>query len=234
MSNGFFVPNSISGNYVSNKKTSTGAIQYDTAQSEIGLSKQAALQSINKQYSPTIDKAYSGYLAANRNIQGSQMGQGYKSAYIKASTENLQSNVANAKLTAANARADINASAGKATSALGDTFASEVYNMDRVKTTMEGYLSYVKNVSGISDPTKTFLTDAQRNQEVDTLYDTLFDASGQLTDYYDSRGEQAKGYAEWVKSEMGDNVADREWSQWLFGSGGLQQFRKAVTKGIKS
>ena len=77
------------------------------AASEIGLNKQAAIQTLNKQYSTTINNAYTNYLAANRGVQGSNMGQGYKEAYIQKSQENLVANVAESNLNAAKVRADL-------------------------------------------------------------------------------------------------------------------------------
>lgn len=234
MRKGFFVPHSQSSDYVSNKRGSGGAYKWDQAAGEVGLQQQAAFQTLNKQYSTTIDAAYTNYLAASRGIQGSTMGEGYKEAYKQATQEGLQANIAETNMNAAQARMEITQQSLSKLQNIGSMFEAEVANMDRVGRTMEGYLSYLDSLMGAPDSKiagQKFLSEDQVGKRADTMYDMLFAA--QPRGYLDAEGREAMSYSEWINSQMKDNQADVAWSNWLFGQGGLQQFRNATKKGIK-
>ena len=83
---GYYVPNSFSSNYVSNKKNQDGTYVYDEAMNNAGINTQRTLQQLNKQYNVSINAARQGLLA-NR---------GLRAVYVKYSwlQTNLYSSVA--------------------------------------------------------------------------------------------------------------------------------------------
>lgn len=231
MSKGFFVPNSVSSNFVSNQRNTGGDYKYDTAVNEVGLNQQAALQSLNKQYSTTINNAYTNYLAASRGVRGSNMGEGYKQAYMQKAQDDLAANVAETNLTAANARAQMGMEGLQQIGAIGKQFETEVGNMDRVAKSMTDYLGYLKTLTGSTDASQTYLNADQMGASVDNLYDTLFNAQPQA--YLDAEGNMGMSYIQWVQANLKDTATDTAWSQWLFGQGGYNQFREATKKGVQ-
>ena len=103
---GYFVPTSMSSNYVRTKTNTQGANVWDTEAAEINIDKQRALQSLNDRYSQSLNDAYANYLAQKNLVANSSMGQGYKMAYDKALGQNfaateqeLTSNVTEARQT---------------------------------------------------------------------------------------------------------------------------------------
>lgn len=225
---GFYVPNSISSSYVANKRNDQGSFQYDAAANTVGLEKQSALQSLGKNYATTIENAYSSYLSANRGVMGSNMGQGYKEAYLEAQQEGLNAEVANANVNLANARAELNQQESEAREQIDKSFQQEVSNFDRVAKSMQDYLSYVKSLTS-SDGASTYLAVEDYDKSVDELYDTLFNAQPQ--GYLDAEGNMGQSYVQWVNGQLKDNANDTSWSQWLFGQGGYQEFLQAARRG---
>lgn len=230
MKSGFFVPNSISENYVATKKTSDGEYIYEKASQEATLGKQAALQTVNKQYSNTINDAYSNYLLASRGIRGSDMGEGYKEAYLKATNEQVMAQVAETNLTAAGLRAEIGEATNKQLAGVQSAYDTEVANMDRVYNTANDYLSYLKTLGKSTDLTSKYLTADQESLSIDDMYDTVFQAQPQ--DYLDAEGNIAMSYIEWVNAKLKDTDADKSWSKWFL-QGGFDQAKSAVKKGVK-
>ena len=232
MKRGFFVPNSISGDYVPSKQTADGTNFWDRANDEVGLGKYAAIQSVNKQYSATIDSAYSSYLMASRGVKGSNMGEGYKEAYGKILQDQLANQVAETGLNAASARQELNQNAATMQDMITKAYDTEVANMDRVFRSANDYLSYLKLLTGATDPSKKYLTPDQDALSIDDMYGTVFDAQPR-DNYIDSKGNNAMSYIEWVNANLKDNDVDTQWSRWLFGMGGWNQAQDAVKKGIK-
>jgi len=230
MKNGFFVPASISENFVSNQKTVNGANVWDQASGEIELGKQAALQTVNKQYSTTINNAYSNYLLANRGIRGSDMGTGYKEAYLKVTQNQLAQNAAEANINAANYRQDLSTEASDQQDLVKTAYDTEVANLDRVFNTANDYLTYLKTLGKSTDLTVKYLTADQESLSIDDLYDTVFQA--QPKDYLDDKGNIALSYIEWVNSQLKDTETDTSWSRWFL-QGGFNQAKTAIKKGIK-
>ena len=72
------------GAYVAGKRTEEGTPVYEAASGVLGMQKQAAIQNLEKNYATTIENAYASYLANQRGIETSAMGQGYKQAYLEA------------------------------------------------------------------------------------------------------------------------------------------------------
>jgi hypothetical protein len=160
------------------------------------------------------------------------MGQGYKEAYTQSLTENLQSNIVETNLSAANVRSQLAGQTSEAIGALGQQFQTEVANMDRVSRSLGQYLDYTKTLTGSKDASKKYLSDEQMTASLDTMYETLYTA--QPRDYIDDKGNVGISYAEWVQQNTKDTQADRDWTQWLFGLGGFDQFKQAAKKGVKS
>lgn len=231
MKRGFFVPNSVSDNFVANKKTGEGAYLWDTATQEVDLGKQAALQTVNKQYSTTIGQAYSSYLLANRGLKGSNMGEGYKEAYSQVIQKQLSDQVAEVNMTAANARQELGQNANGMKDIIAKAYETETANMDRVFNSASDYLAYLKSLTGSVDITKKYLTPDQEVLSIDDMYETVWQA--QPKDYLDAQGNLGMSYVEWVNANLKNNDADLQWSRWLFGSGGLEQAKTATKKGIK-
>lgn len=225
---GFYVPNSISSSYVANKRNEQGSFQYDAAANAVGLEKQAALQTLGKNYATTIENAYSSYLSANRGVMGSNMGQGYKEAYLEAQQQELNAEIANANVNLANARAELNQQESEARAQIDKAFQQEVSNFDRVAKSMQDYLSYVKSLTS-ADGTSTYLPIEDYEKSVDDLYEVLFNAQPQ--GYLDAEGNMGQSFVQWVNSQLKDTSADTAWSQWLFGQGGYQEFLEAARRG---
>lgn len=232
MSKGFFVPHSVSGNYVSTQRNRDGAYKWDTSVNEVGLGQQAAFHSLNQQYSTTINNAYSSYLMANRGIQGSAMGQGYKEAYMQKSQQELIDNIAETNLNAGAARSQFANEGIQQIGLLDKQFKTEVSNMDRVAHSAKDYLSYLNNLSGENDINQKYFDENKRKLTIDDLYEDVFRAQPGKS-FRDIEGNPGMSYTEWVNANLKNNTADITWSQWLFGEGGLNQFRDATKKGIQ-
>ena len=144
---GYFLPNKIANEYVANKRNEEGAYEYDTYLQDIGMQTNAAIQSLNKSYSDTINNAYSQYLNSKRTILNSNMIQGAKEAYLQNQQEALQQNIAQASLTSAETKQQILQQAYEQQSAIGKTFQNEVTNMEQVGTMLSGYMEYLKGVT---------------------------------------------------------------------------------------
>lgn len=238
---GFFVPGSVSGEYVANQKTEQGAYQWDKAVGEVGLGQQAALSTLNKEYSTTISNAYTNYLAASRGVAGSNMGEGYKEAYRQSIEEGLAAGIAETNMTAGQARLDIAQQGANQMQGIQGLFESEVANRERVATTAQDYLTYLGNLettvtTGHDKKGKPitmqqkFLDEEQRKQSIDTMYETVFGA--QPRGYTDDFGNVGMTYQEWLRQSLKDNETDRAWDKW-FKQGGFEGFRQSVKKGVK-
>lgn len=231
MKSGFYIPNSISTDYVSTKRNAGGNYVYDQAVSEIGLNQQAAFSTINKEYNATINKAYSSYMMASRATKAAAMGQGYKEAYELANQENLIQQLAEANKSAASARYQVATNGLESLGNISEQFTQEVANMDRVAHSANSYLEYLKTLTGRDDASQSYLTEEQKGMSVDAMYDVLFKAQPQA--YLDAEGNIGMSYIQWVNANLKDTEADKAWSQWLFGQGGYTQFLDAVKKGVK-
>lgn len=227
---GFYTPTSITANYVPNQRTKEGGYKWDQMIQKVGLKQQAALYGLNTQYSTTINTAYSNYLLANRGIAGSTMGQGYKEAYKQATQEGLQSDIAQANLSIANVRSQLAQEGAKAMFDISEMQEHEISNLNRVGAKAKQYLEYLGTLRHSDDFEKGYLTEEQKELTIDDMYKTVFNA--QPRGFEDDKGGKALSYIEWLESTMKDNEADRMWYQWLYG-GGFNQFKEAISKGIK-
>lgn len=230
MSSGFFVPNSRSSDYVKNKKTREGDYQYERSLAQIGLSNQAMLQNVKKNYATSINQAYSDYITGRRSLAASQMGSGYKEAYNEILQKNFTRQAAEANMNNAAMRQQLGQSREEAEAEIEKQFQREVSYMDRVATSAEGYLDYLNSLIPGSDKVpETYFTGDKAGKTIDYLYQDVLGAAPQ--GYTDTSGNVALTYDEWLSKNY-KNKTDEDWKQWLYG-GGLSQFKYAVSKGIE-
>lgn len=230
--NGFYVPGSVSGSYVANKRDEEGTLLYEGAANEIGIQKQAAIQQLEKNYAATVENAYASYLAANRGVQGSQMGQGYKELYKQIQQQQLQQNIASTTSEFNKQVMNVEAQEESAKQQIQERFQQEVSYFDRLQQSLGNYFEYVKTLTdadgnGYFDP-------YELNQSVDSMYDILgtaqpigqYDSEGNYIGYSDQDGKAGMTYSEWIANQMGTSDEDQAWYQWMI-SGGFNEFMNA-------
>ena len=230
--NGFYVPGSVSSSYVANKRDEEGTLLYDGAANEIGIQKQAAIQQLEKNYAATVENAYASYLAANRGVQGSQMGQGYKELYKQIQQQQLQQNIANTTSEFNKQVMNIEAQEESAKQQIQERFQQEVSYLDRLQQSLGNYFEYVKSLTD-ADGNGYFDPD-ELNQSVDSMYDILgtaqpigqYDAEGNYIGYSDQDGKAGMTYSEWIANQIGTSDEDQAWYQWMIG-GGFNEFMNA-------
>lgn len=218
-----YVPSSMSKSYVENKRTPEGTRGYLQAEQELDIQKQSALQNLEQQYASTIENAYASYLQNQRNINMSQMGEGYKQLYREMQEQELASNIAQTNLSASQARQELGLQTAESKEELQKIKETEISNLNKIQSTMQQYLDYVKTMQeteGIQ-----LLTEEQNQMRIDDLYETLYNLPVAGTPVY--------GYSEWVRSNLTGSQADTAWGDWLF-SGGLQDFMNAVKQSKSS
>jgi len=229
MPTGFFVPNSVSSSYVANKRNESGALEYESAAGEVGVGKQTALQQLGKQYSSAIEGGYAAYLAANRGVMGSNMGQGFKEEYLRLQQEGMQQNIAETNLGAANARQELDIQEAQIKGQIQKQFQTEVGYMDRMANSLNDYLGYVRSLTNSKG--LTYLNSDQMGKGLDQMYDILYNAQPQ--GYLDESGNLGMSYLQWLNAQLKETTADKEFGQWAFGLGGYNQFQEATRKGIQ-
>lgn len=222
---GFHVPGSKSSDYVAQIRNTEGSFGYDNAAIELGIQKQQALQSINKSYESTIENAYASYLGSQKSINASQMGQGYKEAYLEQQRQNMLSTIASANQSTASARSEIEQNEASAREALDAQFSTEVSNLDRAVNQMESYRNYLSSLSD-ANGNKYFL-DNEKDLSTEEMYQMLINSSPK--GYTDSEGAEGQSFARWLYNNAGDTEADQQWAQWLL-TGGYQSLYKAATQ----
>lgn len=231
--NRFFVPGSKSGSYVASKRDKEGSFIYDKAAQDVGIQKQAALQDLSKSYSSTIENAYASYLASQRGIQASSMGQGYKDWYAAQQEQALISQVAEANKSVASARQEIESQAAQMEQKWHNIYETEVTNLDKVATSMSDYLEYIKGLGKAKDIQTQLGIDI--NKPAEEMYEQLYsiqpqsfvDEKGTPT-FVDEKGTPAMPFMQWIKSNLKDTQAEAEWADWLFYKGGWQDFKTFV------
>ena len=213
---GFYVPGTVSQSYVSNKRDDSGLPIYENQLNQIGLQKQAAMQQLNKDYSQTIDNAYSAYLNANRGINASNMGQGYKEAYKNLQQQQLMSNVANASINLEEQRAKLNSQEASAAEQIQQAYQTEVGYFDKLQQSLSDYYDYAKTLG--------YFDEEELNQDVNSMYDILFDLQPQ--GYTDDQGAAGKSFMQWIGGQLKDDDYNRAWYQWLLNTG-YNEFKNA-------
>ena len=240
---GFSVPGSRSGSYVASRRDEEGSFGYDKAAIELGIQKQTALQNLSETYAQTIDNAYASYLANQRNIMASAMGQGYKQAYLQGQEQALSEASKQAAQTAASARAQFAQEESEARNYIQQQYETEVSNIDRALNSMDNYFEYLKGLSS-ENATVRSLLGIETN--VNNLFDTDYSDIQLDTDMYerllqvqprtfkDAEGQAGKSYMEWMTSQLKDTSVDRAYSQWLYGGGWEEVLRSLGTSTQKA
>jgi len=232
---GFSVPGSRSGSYVASRRDEEGSFGYDKAAIELGIQKQTALQNLSETYAQTIDNAYASYLANQRNIMASAMGQGYKQAYLQGQEEALSEASKQAAQTAASARAQFAQEETEARAAIQQQYETEVSNIDRALNSMDNYFEYLKGLSAENSTWQAlFDLDASTTDiELDTdMYERLLQV--QPRTFKDVEGQAGKSYIEWMTNQLKDTSVDRAYSQWLYGGGWEEVLRSLGTSSEKA
>lgn len=236
---GYYVPNRVSNEYVNSKRNEQGAYEYDTYLQDVGMNTQAAIQSLNKDYSSAINNAYSQYLNSKYTIANSNMIQGAKDVYLQNQQEALHANVAQASLTAAETKQQILQQAYEQQNSIGKTFQTEVNNMEQVGTMLSGYMEYLKGVTNGSGSyydaiiSGKGLNDYTGDIYAEDIYDELYNAQPGLKDnmYTDEEGNVALGWTDWLNTQIKTDK-QQSWYDWYMGQGGYEQFQDAYKKGI--
>ena len=226
ISKGFYVPSSQSSSYVASKRNDEGSYEYTSQAQDIGLQRKAALQDLSEQYGDVVENAYASYLANQRTINASAMGQGYKDAYEQMQQQNLVNQVAQAGLSAANARQQLDESALKAREQLDEQFALETTNLDKVGTQLDNYFEYLKGLS--NEAGQNYLEAMgikyDENTRAQDIYNELYNAAP----YAFVEGGQT--FFDYVNANIGDKKADTDWRDWLFYNKGWDEYVDALNK----
>ena len=218
---GFYVPGTVSQSYVSNKRDESGVPVYEGQLNQIGLQKQAAMQQLNKDYSQTIDNAYGAYLNANRGVNASNMGQGYKEAYKELQQQQLMSNVASASINLEEQRAKLNSQEASAAQQIQQAYQTEVGYFDKLQQSLSDYYEYAKTLT--NDSGEGYFTDEELKYDINSMYDILYELQPQGYSNEDGTG---KSFMEWVGGQLKDDDYNRAWYQWLLNTG-YNEFKNA-------
>jgi len=143
---GFLVPNSVSGEYVASVKNDDGVNKYDEALNDIEHQGNAALRSLDKTYSTSINDAYSNYLSSKRGIQASSLGDGFKNRYIEQQRNAYLTNKANLDLNSSNARVELAEALNNQVGNVKTAYETEVGNMDKVASSLGEYMTYLREL----------------------------------------------------------------------------------------
>lgn len=232
MASGFYVPGSLSSSYVQSKRNEQGSLEYDSKQNEIGITEQAAIQDLQSQYESTIENAYAAYVANQRNIAMSNMGQGYKEIYAGLAQQNMQSTIGEARTNLQSVRSEIEGQTDAMRQSLQQQFEGEVVNLDRVASSFEGYRQYLAGLTS-KDPKNEegIFTKEESALGIDELYERLANEFSQRAKNYTDPDTELSGmsYAEWISNQYGSKDTDKDWYQWFL-TGGYQDFMRSVTK----
>jgi len=229
---GYYIPSSFSANYVSNKKNEDGTYQYDSAVNKAGIDAQRNMQQLNKQYNVTINNAYAQNLLANRGLQASALGQGFKDAYA----QNLQANLANQmnefNLSVQDTKQQIFQSLAQDLTQIGQAQQQEVGNMRRMAQSLEQYHGYLKTLRSESG---TLYAEDQKfdlDGEFEQNYQHLFGANkGTVAGYRDENASPGLSLEDWLRQTSGTSEADTAWLDWVYGTG-YNQYKDFIKNGI--
>ena len=235
---GFYVPSSRSSSYVASKRNEEGSYEYTSQAQDIGLQRQAALQDLSEQYGDVVENAYASYLANQRTINASAMGQGYKDAYEKMQQEQLVGNLAQAGMSAANARQQLDESALKAREQLDEQFALETTNLDKVGTSLDNYFEYLKNLTNQAGQNylEAMGIEYDENTKAQDIYNELYNSQAYILNedktpmFSDEEGNAGMSFLDYVNANLGDKQADTDWRDWLFYQGGWDSYLNALRK----
>lgn len=222
---GFLAPSSISGSYVLNKRNQDGSFKYDSLLNKIGIEKQGAIQQLNKQYESVINNAYNSYLSANRGVLGSNMGQGYKEAYLENQRKALANQITEANLSSESAKQQINQQVAEARNEVYESYLQETGNFDRMYSELAKYRDYLGTLSNESG---YYLDDYSKEASIDLLYNKLFEQDPKA--YTDADGISGKSFFEWLIGNRTDSADDNLWYDWLLNQGGFNEYKEQAKK----
>lgn len=222
---GYYVPSSLSQSYVLNKRDDSGTLKYQGAIQELGIQEQAALQDLENNYASTINNAYASYLANQKTINTSAMGQGYKELYQQAQEQQLLNDIATANMNLSSTRNQIRESVAEAQANVQSQAQLETSYLNRTQGALTQYLQYIKSLT--SEDGSLILSEEDQAKTVDELYETLLGLSPKS--FKDQTGAAGLSFADWVRTQLSGSTEDTAWGDWLFG-GGLADFKNAVAK----
>lgn len=233
---GYYIPSSVSANYVNNKKNEDGTYVADTNTNKVGINAQRSVQQLNKQYNNTINQAYANNLLANNGLRISSLGSGYKEAYIQKLQASVNEEVNQASMSVADVKQNIFDSLSESLGTLSGLQQQEVNNMRRTAGSIEEYYDYLGT---LTNETGSFRSDAHGFKTGDAYtfednYDRIFGLDkGQLAGYTDYDNNQALAFEDWVRQTSGTSDGDTAWMDWLYSSG-MNQYKDFIKNGVNS
>jgi hypothetical protein len=234
---GYYVSSKFSENYVKNTKNEDGTYVYDTEVNKIGINTQRDLQQLNKQYNNTINNAYASNLLANRGIRSSNLGTGYKDAYIENLQNEVNQEVEATKFSVEDAKLNIFQSLNNNLGALAGMQQDEVNNMRRTAGSLEQYYKYLGTIN--SYETGYYANENNGFKVGDEFtfednYDKIFGTDkSKLDGYYDEAGNPALALEDWLRQNSGDSDEDTAWLDWFY-SKGMDQYKDFIKKGVNT
>ena len=240
---GYYVPSAFSANYVANKKNEDGTYTYDSAVNRAGIDTQRNLQQLNKQYNVTINNAYSQHLLANRGLQASALGTGYKEAFAQKLQASTNEQISQASLSAQDTKNSIFEALGKSLAQIGAAQQQDVNNMRRMASGLEQYQNYLATLTK-ADGGTNYVDDQQfkvgDQYSFEDNYDKLLGTQKGVTSHYIDRYNNAGlSWEDWFRQNSGTSDEDTAWLDWLYSSG-VNQYKdflgynkpKSITYGI--
>lgn len=234
---GFYVPGSLSSSYVQSKRNEQGSLGYDSQRNQVGIAEQSAIQDLQSQYESTIENAYAAYLANQRNIAMSNMGQGYKQMYGDLAQQHMQQSIATDRASIQSAMSEIQQNAAVAKANIDANFETEVANLDRVANSFQQYRDYLSKLTRkdakSGDKSVDLFTKEEAALSTEDIYDRLAEEFSQRAKNYVNGEDDTAGmsYTEWISNMYSgsDNANDKDWYKWFL-SGGYQDFMHSVAK----
>lgn len=224
--NGYFLPQSMSYDYVRGKRNELGVNKWDYEANEINIDKQKALQNLNDRYSESLNDAYANYLASQGLIQNSNMGQGYQQQYSNQLANQFNQTATELGTSVSEARSQVEANTQARLNTSQSVLETQVANLNRVGTLAENYLNYVKTLRNVnSDNVSDYFygdTGLTENATIEDLYARMLgDENGMDTTlaagYKDIENNAAKSFSQYVNDEMTDK--DQDFYNWFLTSG---------------
>jgi hypothetical protein len=233
---GYYVPSAFSANYVANKKNEDGTSMYGSAVNKAGIDAQRNMQQLNKQYNQTINNAYASNLMANRGLQASSLGTGFKEAFAQNQQATLDAQVNQASLSVQDTKQNIFAALGQQLNQIGQAQLADINNMRRTASGLEQYFEYLKT---LSNDKGSYLENNNIAGSFEQNYDNIIGLGGKGVDaskvagYNDGFGKEALSWEDWFRYNSGTSEKDTAWLDWLY-NGGIDQYRDFVKGGVNT
>lgn len=227
---GFYIPQNLAKSFVLNQYKEDGTPKYNIDSSgniyspEAAMNAQRAIQSLNSSYSDTINNAYSQYLNSKRGIMASDMGEGFKQAYLQQQEQALRDHQVQTAMTASEARQTILGEVAEANAAVAKNYEQEVGNINTLAANVDRYRTYVNSLVHKDDSKLSFLSDYEKTLSTEHLYDILLNM--QPGDYIDNKSAAGLSFMDWMKNQVSTD-SDQQWFNWLT-TGGYEQFKQGV------